>query len=103
MLGAKRQEVGMMGDRFGAPWRQLGRVLGRRSGRGGRRGVPRSRRPEAATSSVRKLRQNTSSSLSPTSRPRTSRPPSAVIQVATTTAIDTTREVLLRTLYPAGD
>ena len=39
-------------------------------------------------SAVRKPRQKTSSSLSPTSRPRTSRPPSAVIPVATTTAID---------------
>ncbi len=37
------------------------------------------------------------SSESPTSRPSTSRPPSAVIPVATATAIETTWEVALRT------
>jgi hypothetical protein len=54
-------------------------------------------REATAFSAVRKPRQNTSSSLSPTSSPRTSRPPSVVMPVATTTAIDTTCEVLLRT------
>ena len=39
----------------------------------------------------------TVSPLSPRSSPRTSRPPSAVMPVATTTAIDTTWEVPLRT------
>ena len=39
---------------------------------------------------VRNARQNISSSLSPTSRPRISRRPSAVTPVATTTALDTT-------------
>ena len=38
----------------------------------------------------RKLRQNVSSSLSPTSTPRTSREPSTAIPVATTTAIEIT-------------
>ena len=41
-------------------------------------------------SEVRNARQNVSSSLSPTSRPRISRPPSSVTPVATTTAWETT-------------
>ena len=43
---------------------------------------------------VRNARQNTSSSLSPTSRPRISRRPCSVTPVATTTALDTTMAVL---------
>ena len=45
----------------------------------------------------RKPRQNTSSSESPMSTPRTSRSPSAVIPVAITTAIEVTWAVALRT------
>jgi uncharacterized membrane protein YbjE (DUF340 family) len=46
---------------------------------------------------VRNPRQNVSSSLSPTSVPRISRDPSAAMPVATTTAMDTTWPVVLRT------
>ena len=46
---------------------------------------------------VRKPRQNTSSSLSPTSKPRTSRRPSVLTPVATTTALDTTIACSVRT------
>src|SRR3954453_6471982 len=44
----------------------------------------------------RNPRQNVSSSLSPTSSPRTSREPSAAIPVATTTALETTWEGVKR-------
>ncbi|COW75570.1 Uncharacterised protein [Mycobacterium tuberculosis] len=49
-------------------------------------------------SEVRNPRQKVSSSLSPTSRPRISRDPSAAMPLATMTAIDTTWPVPLRTL-----
>ena len=51
-----------------------------------------------ARSEPKKLCQNPSLSLSPMSHPRTSRLPSVVTPVATTIAIETTWETLLRTL-----